>query len=88
MENLILHGGGASLVVAVKLGSPPAILHWGTGLPDDMDARVLKALAGHQGGPGSADVFVEASLAMEAGLGLLGPSGVVVHRNGQDWGSR
>ncbi|MFM1976550.1 MAG: hypothetical protein RL145_1396, partial [Pseudomonadota bacterium] len=73
MENLILHGGGASLVVAVKPGSPPAILHWGTGLPDDVDARVLKALASHQGGPGSSDVFVDASLAMEAGLGLLGP---------------
>jgi alpha-galactosidase len=88
MENLILHGGGASLVVAAKPGAPPAILHWGPELPDDVDTEVLKALASHQGGPGSADVFVPASLAMEAGLGLLGPSGVVVHRAGRDWGSR
>eukprot|EP01038_Epipyxis_sp_PR26KG_P014414 gene14414-19345_t len=88
MDNLILHGGGATLVVAVKLGAPPAILHWGLRLPDDVDPTVLRALASHQGGPGSSDVFVDASLAMEAGLGLLGPSGVVVHRTGQDWGSR
>ena len=37
MDNLILHGGGASLVVAVKLGAPPAILHWGPRLPDNVD---------------------------------------------------
>ncbi len=88
MGNVILQGGGASLVVAAKPGSPPAILHWGPDLPGDVDLEVLKALAGYQGGPGSADVFVPASLAMEAGLGLLGPSGVVVHRAGRDWGSR
>jgi alpha-galactosidase len=88
MDYLSLHGGEASLVVAMKRGAPPAILHWGPRLPDNVDPTVLTALAGYQGGPGSADVFVSASLAMEAGLGLLGPSGIVVHRAGQDWGSR
>lgn len=88
MDTIILHGGGSSVVLATTIGEPPTILHWGPGLPDGMIGADLKALTGHQGGPGSSDVFVHASLAMEAGLGLLGPTGVVAHRGGKDWGSR
>ncbi|GIU66466.1 alpha-galactosidase [Candidatus Phycosocius spiralis] len=88
MDYIKLDCLGTSLVIRAAIGAPPSILYWGPSLDHKMDPHTLQALAGQQGGPGASDVFIAGSMAMEASLGLLGPNGVVVHREGRDWDTR
>jgi alpha-galactosidase len=80
-------GGETTFILNCSVGSPPSILYWGRRLSDLTAAATLALLTARQGGPGSADTPVTPSLALEPGLGLLGPSGFAAHRAGQDWGS-
>jgi alpha-galactosidase len=77
----------STLVVACSIGSPPSFLYWGAPLPSQVDAKHLIALAARQGAPGTPDVALPPSLAMEPGLGFGGPIGFSAHRLGKDWGS-
>jgi alpha-galactosidase len=88
MNTIRFDAGDSSLIIACAIGSPPAVLHWGRRLSKRTQVDDLIRLATRQGGPGSADVPVTPSLALEPGLGLLGPTGFSAHRAGQDWGSR
>ena len=88
MNHIRFDAGETTLIIGCEVGAPPHVVHWGKRLSDRVDANDLIVLATRQGGPGSADVPVKASLAMEPGLGLLGPSGFSAHRAGKDWGSR
>jgi alpha-galactosidase len=80
--------GDATLILACEVGAPPGIIHWGARLPDGVSAKDISAVTRRSGGPGHADVSIPPSLALEPGLGLLGPTGFGAHRAGRDWGSR
>ncbi len=88
MNFIRLDGAETTLIISCARGAPPHILHWGRRIADDVRAEDIAALTTRQGVPGSADVNVAASLALEPGLGLLGPSGFSAHRAGSDWSSR
>ncbi len=83
-----LNAPKTTVILSVAEGRPPAMLYWGARLEDAVSDEEVALLSTSQGGPGSADAPIAASLALELGLGLLGPSGFSAHRNGQDWGSR
>ncbi len=88
MDHIRLDANGVTLIILCALGSPPSILHWGKPLSGAVGVDEVRLLGARLGGPGSADVHITASLALEPGLGLLGPSGFAAHRGGSDWGSR
>lgn len=88
MDHIRFDAGETTLILGCTVGEPPHVIHWGRRLGDSVTVTDLIALTMRQGGAGMADVPVRASLAMEPGLGLLGPSGFSAHRNGRDWGSR
>ncbi len=88
MTHLRFDAAETTIVIACALGAPPQICHWGQRIGDGVDIDDLVRMTTRQGAPGSADVAIGASLAMEPGLGLLGPCGFSAHRRGQDWGSR
>jgi alpha-galactosidase len=87
MDHIRFDAGEITLIIICAPGTPPQILHWGKRLSDAITVADLLRLNMRQGGPGSADAPVPASLAMEPGLGLLGPCGFSAYRNGRDWGS-
>ncbi len=88
MDHIRFDAGETTLILGCAVGAPPHVIHWGKRLGEGVRVKDLIVLATGQGGPGMADVPTTASLAMEPGLGLLGPSGFAAHRAGQDWGSR
>ncbi len=88
MTHIRVDAGEMTLIVGCAIGAPPHIIHWGKRLGASVPINELARLSARQGGPGMADVPITASLAMEPGLGLLGPSGFSAHRAGQDWSSR
>jgi alpha-galactosidase len=88
MDQIRFDAGGMTLIVLSGVGQPPQMVYWGRQLAAGTTAKDLLALATRQGAPGSADVVVEGSLALEPGLGLLGPPGLSAHRQGLAWGSR
>ncbi len=88
MDHIRFDAGETTLILNCAIGAPPHVVHWGRRLGTSVASAELVQLATRQGGPGSADVAIAASLAMEPGLGVAGPSGFAAHRAGQDWGSR
>jgi alpha-galactosidase len=88
MSHIRFDAGETTLIIGCAVGAPPHVVHWGRRLGADIGVAALEPLTTRQGGPGSADIAIAVSLAMEPGLGLLGPSGFSAHRAGQDWGSR
>jgi alpha-galactosidase len=87
MNHIRFDAGETTLILACAVGAPPHIIHWGRRLSESVAVDEIERLTTRQGGPGSADVPITASLALEPGLGMLGPSGFSVHRAGRDWGS-
>jgi alpha-galactosidase len=77
-----------TLIIANAVGAPPAILYWGRRLGPDISLDDVRQMRMQQGGPGGTDRPIAPSLALEPGIGLLGPSGFSAHRSGRDWGSR
>jgi alpha-galactosidase len=88
MDHLRFDAGDTTLMISCAVGAPPRIAHWGARLSDQVGNADVALLNTKQGGPGSADTPIAESLALEPGLGLLGPTGIAVHRDGTDWGSR
>jgi alpha-galactosidase len=88
MTHIRFDAGDMTLVIGCEVGAPPHVIHWGARLGATTDVDDLVRLGTRQGGPGGPDVSMGASLAMEPGIGLLGPCGFAAHRAGQDWGSR
>ncbi len=88
MDHIRFDAGETTLILSCGAGSPPSVVHWGRRLTDAVDVADLVRMGTRQGASGSADVALSASLAMEPGLGLLGPSGFSAHRAGKGWGSR
>ena len=88
MNHIRFDAGEMTLILGCAVGSPPHVIYWGKRLGDGVTVDEIARLTTRQGGPGMADAPVTASLAMEPGLGLLGPSGFDAHRGGRDWGSR
>jgi alpha-galactosidase len=87
MDHIRFDAGETTLILACAEGATLHVVHWGKRLADNVTAHEIVRMTSRQGGPGSADAPITASLAMEPGLGLLGPSGLSAHREGQDWGS-
>ena len=88
LSNIRFDAGETTLIISCAVGAPPYVIYWGARLNDAVSVPEVVALTTRQGGPGGPDVPIAASLAMEPGLGLLGPSGFSAHRAGADWGSR
>jgi alpha-galactosidase len=88
MDHIRFDAGEMTLVIECAVGAPPHVIHWGRRLGDGVAVADPVRLGTRQGGPGMADKPLHASLAMEPGLGLLGPNGLGAHRAGQDWGSQ
>jgi alpha-galactosidase len=88
MSHIRFVAGEMTLVIGCAVGAPPHVIHWGARLGAATEVDDLVRLSTRQGGPGGPDFAMGASLAMEPGLGLLGPSGIGAHRDGGDWGSR
>jgi alpha-galactosidase len=80
--------GDATLILVCDVGAPPGIAYWGASLPTGVTAEEIAPVTRRSGGPGHADISIPPSLALEPGLGLLGPTGFAAHREGRDWGSR
>ena len=76
-----------TLILSCAVGQPPSVLYWGARLAATVTAREIAQLTARFGGPGGADAYIADSLALEPGLGLLGPSGLSAHRDGRDWAS-
>ena len=88
MTHVRFDAGETTLIVACEKGAPPHVVHWGKRLNSEVCVGEVTALSAQQSGPGMADLPIPASLAMEPGLGLMGPCGFAAHRAGRDWGSR
>lgn len=88
MDHVRFDAGGITLVISCAVGNPPGLLYWGKQLPADIEADEIARLTTRQGAHGSENDPVSASLALEPGLGLMGPVGIAAHRRGRDWGSR
>jgi alpha-galactosidase len=88
MSHIRFDAGETTLIIGGAVGAPPHVIHWGKRLGNSVAVTDLVRLGTRQGGPGGSDAPIAVSLAMEPGLGLLGPSGFSAHRAGQDWGSR
>ena len=88
MNHIRFNAGEMTLMIACATGEPPRITYWGKRLSDSVSFADINALSTRQGAHGNETVNVVPSLALEPGIGLMGPSGLSVHRDGQDWGSR
>lgn len=88
MDTIRFDSGGMTLIVACAVDVPPHILYWGKQLTRATDMVQIRNLAFRQHAWGNEDSPVFPSLALEPGVGFMGPSGLSAHRNGKDWGSR
>ncbi len=88
MNHVRFDAGETTLILACAIGEPPHMLYWGKRLQADVSPEHMTRLTTRQGVNGGEDVPVQASLALEPGLGLMGPVGFSAHRAGRDWGSR
>ncbi len=88
MTHIRFDAGETTVMLFCAIGLPPHILYWGSRLGIDVSAQDIALLATRQGVNGGEDVPVMPSLAMEPGLGLMGPVGFSAHCAGKGWGSR
>jgi len=86
MDYFRADAGDTTFVLRCTIGAPPDIVHWGGRLPAAVTAAELEQIGTRQGALGAADVSIPTSLALEPGLGLLGPIGLGVHRAGRGFG--
>eukprot|EP01037_Dinobryon_pediforme_P006441 gene6441-6508_t len=87
MTLIRLDGPETSVILHATPGEPPALAYWGARL-HHADAVEIALIGTRQGMHGVADVAHAPSLIMEQGLGFGGPSGLALHRGGQDWAPR
>jgi alpha-galactosidase len=80
--------GEMTCILSCAKGFPPRFAYWGRRLSPNVDIAEITALSVRQGAHGNEDVNIVPSLALEPGIGLMGPTGLSVHRAGKDWGSR
>jgi alpha-galactosidase len=88
MDHIRFDAGDTTLVIGCTAGLPPHVPYWGKRLTGAVTVETLAQLATQQGAHGGEAVPVTGSLALEPGLGLMGPHGFSAHRAGLDWGSR
>ena len=88
MNHIRFDAHDMTLILGCAIGHPPHCIYWGQRLGKAVSINDVTRLTARSGGPGTADVAIAASLALEPGLGLLGPPGFLAHREGRDWGSR
>jgi alpha-galactosidase len=88
MDHIRFDAGEMTLMVACAAGEPPRFAYWGKRLSAGVGFDDILILSTRQGAHGNENVNVVPSLALEPGIGLMGPSGLSAHRHGKDWGSR
>jgi alpha-galactosidase len=88
MNHIRFDAGEMTLMIACEVGEPPRFIYWGQRLSDAVGSADIFTLSTRQGAHGNENVNIVPSLALEPGIGLMGPSGLSVHRSGKDWGSR
>ncbi len=79
-----LRCGGTLVAIEASIGSRPALIYAGPEIPN-ATADELALLATLQHSPGSASAPVRGSILNEIGTGISGPSGIIGHRDGEDW---
>jgi alpha-galactosidase len=88
LDHIRFDAGEMTLIIACAIGEPPRFAYWGRRLSGSTSFADISILATRQGAHGNEQVNIAASLSLEPGIGLMGPSGLLAHRNGRDWGSR
>jgi alpha-galactosidase len=88
MDHIRFDAGEMTVMVACAIGEPPRFAYWGKRLTAAVTFIDVETLSTRQGAHGNENVNVVPSLALEPGIGLMGPSGLRAHRDGRDWGSR
>jgi alpha-galactosidase len=88
MNHIRFNAGEMTLMIACAKGEPPCFVYWGKRLSDAVSFADIITLSTRQGAHGNENENVVPSIALEPGVGLMGPSGLSAHRDGQDWGSR
>jgi alpha-galactosidase len=88
MNHIRFNAGEMTLMIACAKGEPPRFVYWGKRISDAVSFADIIALSTRQGAHGNENVNVAPSIALEPGIGLMGPSGLSAHRNGKGWGSR
>ena len=81
---LVLKTSESQLILDAAPGTRPSVLYWGPAL-ENANPKELALLSVRQWTHGGTAVDVSASLSNELGAGVLGPPGVIVHRNSTDW---
>ena len=85
-NHVSLRMDNVQLVIAVKRGQRPSIVHWGRALAHSAPEE-FEVLSTRQWAFGGPTEDVAPSLSNELGAGLGGPSGLLAHRDGGDWAS-
>jgi alpha-galactosidase len=88
MDHIRFDAGEMTLIIACAVGQPPHFVYWGRRLSAEVTAQDIERLHTRQGAHGNENVSTVATLSMELGIGLMGPSGFSAHRSGKDWGSQ
>jgi alpha-galactosidase len=88
MNHIRFDAGEMTLMVSCAIGEPPRFAYWGKRLTAAVSLTDVEMLSTRQGAHGNENTNVVPSLALEPGVGLMGPSGLSAHRDGKDWGSR
>jgi alpha-galactosidase len=88
MNHIRFNAGEMTLMIGCAAGEPPRFIYWGQRLSEAVSFADILTLSTRQGAHGNENVNVVPSLALEPGIGLMGPSGLSAHRDGRDWGSR
>ncbi len=88
MDHIRFDAGEMTFIVKCAVGAPSHILYWGKKLSPAVGLDDVARLSTRQGAHGNENVNIVPSISLEPGIGLMGPSGLSAHRNGQDWGSR
>jgi alpha-galactosidase len=88
MNHIRFDAGEMTLMIACAVGAPPHFAYWGKRLSEAVRIEDIAVLSTQQGAHGNENLPITPSLALEPGIGLMGPSGLSAHREGRDWGSR
>jgi alpha-galactosidase len=88
MDHIRFDAGEMTMMIACTVGQPPRFAYWGKRLSHAVSFADVECLSTRQGAHGNENVNIVPSISLEPGIGLMGPSGLLAHREGQDWGSR
>lgn len=87
MTDIRFDAGAMSFILSAMPGAPPRCVYWGKRLSARVTPADIALLTTMQGAHGGETTPIAASLALEPGLGLMTPPGLLAHRDGRCWAS-